>query len=101
MEDKRVKTAMKTAVGLRNYQRARSRALTRLANEYPNVYKKFLEEEKRRDELEGKKWHSLSDNPRYRLGGTRESSGASSPKRRSKRGRPRRAKKTRNNGRKA
>ena len=101
MKEKRVATALKTAVSLRNYQRARARALTRLANEYPNVYKKFLDEEKRRDEVEGKKWHSISDNPRYRVGGTRESNSASSPQRRGKRGRPRRAKKTRNNGRKA
>ena len=46
MENKRVATAVKTAVGMRNYQRARARALTRLANVFPTEYKQFLEEEK-------------------------------------------------------
>ena len=90
-----VKTAVKTAIGLRNYQRARARALTRLANEYPNVYRKFLEEEKRRDEVEGKKWHSLSDNSRYRVGGSRAGGSTASPQRSRKR-----SHKTRNKGRK-
>jgi hypothetical protein len=73
MPDNRVKTAVKTAVALRNYQRARSRALTRLANQYYETYREFLEEEKQRDEVEGKKWHSLDDNARLRVGSTRPS----------------------------
>ncbi len=72
MENKRVATAVKTAVGMRNYQRARARALTRLANVFPTEYKQFLEEEKRRDEMEGKKWHSLDRSPAHRRHRTRE-----------------------------
>ena len=68
--EKRVKTAVKTAVGLRNYQRARARALTKLGNLHPDTYRQLLEEEKRRDEVEGKKWHSLDDGTIYRMGGT-------------------------------
>jgi hypothetical protein len=73
MKEKRVVTAVKTAVALRNYQRARARALTRLANQYYETYREFLEEEKQRDEVEGKKWHSLDDNARLRVGSTRPS----------------------------
>jgi hypothetical protein len=72
MKEKRVVTAVKTAVGLRNYQRARARALTRLANQYYETYREFLEEEKHRDEVEGKKWHSLDDNSRNRMGSPRQ-----------------------------
>ena len=71
MSNRRVTTAVKTAVGMRNYQRARGRALTRLANAFPTEYKQFLEEEKRRDEVEGKKWHSLDHSPAHRLHRTR------------------------------
>jgi glutamine synthetase adenylyltransferase len=63
MENKRVTSAMNQAVHQRNYRRARDRALTRLAQLYPNLYKELLEEEKQRDELEGKRWNSLSDSP--------------------------------------
>lgn len=54
---------MKQAVYQRNYRRARDRALTRLAQLNPNQYKELLEEEKERDELEGKRWSSLADSP--------------------------------------
>lgn len=67
MENKRVTSAMNQAVHQRNYRRARDRALTRLAQLYPNQYKDLLEEEKERDELEGKKWGSLADSPVYGL----------------------------------
>ena len=63
MENKRVESAARLAVGQRNYRRARDRALTRLAQAYPNQYKELLEEERERDELEGKKWNSLADSP--------------------------------------
>jgi hypothetical protein len=46
----------------RNYQRARQRAFTRLANTYPEVYRSFLEEEKMADEKMGKKWLDLDGN---------------------------------------
>ena len=65
MENKRVESAARLAVGQRNYRRVRDRALTRLAQAYPNQYKELLEEERERDELEGKKWDSLADSPVY------------------------------------
>ncbi len=65
MENKRVESALKQAVDQRNYRRCRDRALTRLARLYPNQYKDLLEEEKKRDELEGKSWTSISDSPVY------------------------------------
>jgi len=63
VENKRIVSAMKQAVHQRNYRRARDRALTRLSQLYPDQYKDLLEEEKERDELEGKRWNSLSDSP--------------------------------------
>jgi hypothetical protein len=46
----------KQAVSYRNYRRARDRALSRLAQAYPNDYKELLEQEKASDEQLGKKW---------------------------------------------
>ena len=53
---KRTEYAQKRAVWLRNYQRARGRALVRLAQEYPDQYRDLLEEERAKDEAEGKAW---------------------------------------------
>lgn len=61
---KRIETAKKQAVRQRNYRRARDRALVRLANDYPNVYMTYLEEEKKRDEQEGKSWTDITGNRR-------------------------------------
>jgi hypothetical protein len=58
----RIKAAADQAVRQRNYLRARSRALTRLANDYPNVYQLYLEEEKIADENMGKKWLDIDGN---------------------------------------
>ena len=58
----RLKGAADQAVRQRNYRRARERALSRLANDYPNVYRTYLEEEKRSDEKMGKKWLDLDGN---------------------------------------
>lgn len=63
MENKRVESATRIAVKQRNYRRARDRALARLAQVYPDQYRELLEEEKERDELEGKKWTSIADSP--------------------------------------
>ena len=62
MADKtdRVRSAEKSAVYLRNYQRARSRALTRLANLHNDTYKQLLDEEFKADEETGKKWLDIS-----------------------------------------
>lgn len=63
MSNKRVESASRQAVVQRNYRRARDRALVRLAQCYPIHYKVIYEEEKQRDELEGKKWTSIADSP--------------------------------------
>ena len=65
MENKRVASAARLAVGQRNYRRARDRALARLAQAYPTHYKQLVEEERERDELEGKRWTSITDSPVY------------------------------------
>ena len=62
MENKRLIAAAKYAVWLRNYQRARVRALTRLAKAYPDEYKELFEEEKLNDYTQGKTWIDLNGN---------------------------------------
>ena len=62
VNQQRLRTAANQAVRQRNYQRARQRAFTRLANTYPDVYRSFLEEEKEADEKMGKKWLDLDGN---------------------------------------
>ena len=61
----RLKSAADQAVRQRNYQRARQRAFTRLANTYPDTYRSFLEEEKIADENMGKKWLDLDGNTSF------------------------------------
>ena len=58
--ERRIKAAAKQAVWHRNYRRARDRALARLSHAYPNHYRELLEEEKRADERESKKWIDIS-----------------------------------------
>ncbi len=58
--DRRVRTAVNQAVHYRNYRRVRDRALRRLAHRYPNDYRTLLEEERARDEAEGKAWLDIS-----------------------------------------
>jgi len=58
--DKREEMARKRAVWLRNYQRARGRALTRLAQQYPDQFKEILEKERLSDEANGKAWLDIS-----------------------------------------
>ncbi len=60
--EKRLQSAADQAVRQRNYQRARQRAFTRLANTYPDTYRLYLEEEKMADEKMGKKWLDLDGN---------------------------------------
>ena len=64
----RLKGAADQAVRQRNYRRARERALTRLANDYPDLYRSYLEEEKIADEEMGKKWLDLDGNTRLTNG---------------------------------
>lgn len=56
----RIESATKHAVILRNYQRARARALTRLANNYPDQYTMYLKEEQHNDKVQGKAWININ-----------------------------------------
>ena len=58
--EKRIEGATRQAVRQRNYRRVRDRALRRLANLYPDQYKELFEEERERDETEGKVWLDIS-----------------------------------------
>ena len=58
--NKRKASAEARAVWLRNYQRARGRALVRLAKQYPDQYKELFEQERLSDEASGKAWSNLS-----------------------------------------
>ena len=67
----RLKGAADQAVRQRNYRRARERALTRLANTYPDLYRSYLEEEKIADVKMGKKWLDIDGNTSLINSGTR------------------------------
>ena len=56
VKSKRIESAKRMAVRQRNYRRVRDRALTRLAQAYPETYKELLELEKVNDETNGAKW---------------------------------------------
>ena len=58
--EKRKQAAENWAVRSRNYRRARERALTALARRYKEDYLALLEEEKEKDEQEGKRWRNLT-----------------------------------------
>ena len=58
--DKRIRTATNHAVRQRNYRRVRDRALRRLGNLYPDQYRELIEEERARDEAEGKVWVDIT-----------------------------------------
>jgi hypothetical protein len=60
--ERRVESAKAQAVRQRNYRRARDRALARLGNDYPNVYRAYLEEEMEADDKMGKKWLDITGN---------------------------------------
>ena len=77
MEDKRIEYAKRRAVWLRNYQRARGRALVRLANNYPDQYRDSLEEERAKDEAEGKAWLDISGRTIGSLGSPSSPNGGS------------------------
>ena len=67
-ETKRRKYGENYALYLRNYQRARARVLTRLAQENPDRYKELLEEERAKDEAEGRAWIDLSGRTKRSMG---------------------------------
>ena len=60
--EQRVQSAVNRAVWFRNYQRARSRAMTKLTQLYPETYKQLFEIERSIDEQEGKSWIDISGN---------------------------------------
>lgn len=62
---RRVESAKRSAVVYRNYRRARERAMTRLANAYPETYKELLEQEKISDEQLGKKWLDIDGSTEF------------------------------------
>ena len=62
--ERRIEAAKAQAVRRRNYRRARDRALARLGNDYPNVYRTYLEEEMSADEEDNKKWLDISGRTR-------------------------------------
>ena len=62
--EKRRQNSERRAVWLRNYQRARARALVRLAQQYPDQYKELLEQERLSDEAKGKTWLDISGRTR-------------------------------------
>ena len=59
---KRIEGAKRMAVRQRNYRRVRDRALTRLAQAYPETYKELLELEKVNDSTSGAKWVDIDGN---------------------------------------
>lgn len=65
---RRWESAGKQAVSLRNYRRARDRALVSLSHLYPDTYKQLLEIEKAFDEQQGKKWIDLDGNTNLAVG---------------------------------
>ena len=62
--DRRTKTAINQAIHYRNYRRVRDRALRRLGQENPERYRELLDEERARDEAEGKAWLDISGTTR-------------------------------------
>jgi hypothetical protein len=58
--DRRIDTASRGAVRQRNYRRIRDRALVRLRKKYPEDYALLFEQERQRDEAEGKAWLDIS-----------------------------------------
>lgn len=63
--DRRIASAKRSAVVYRNYRRARERAMTRLAQAYPETYKELLEQEKISDEQLGKKWLDIDGSTEF------------------------------------
>lgn len=69
--DRRIETALKDAVRQRNYRRVRDRALARLKKLHPEDYARLFEEERVRDETEGRAWISIHGRTSVRAGTAR------------------------------
>ena len=72
--ERRTKTAQKQDVYYRNYRLIRDRSLRRLAQENPDRYKELLEEERAKDEAEGKAWLDISGRTRLSMDSANTSS---------------------------
>jgi hypothetical protein len=79
--ERRIESATKQAVRQRNYRRQRDRALARLANLYPNLYKELLEEERAKDEAQGKVWLDISGRTNAGVDKTSSNRNSKAPKR--------------------
>ena len=66
--ERRTEAAKRLAVTRRNYRRVRDRALRRLANLYPDQYQQLLQEERERDEQEGKVWLDITGRTYFSMG---------------------------------
>lgn len=62
MENRRLATAVKMSVRQRNYQRARGRALVKLAKAHREEYRLYFEQEKLNDHTQGKTWLDIHGN---------------------------------------
>lgn len=56
------KVGLRQTINYRNYRRARDRAMTRLVQEYPELYLEYLQEERASDETTGKTWVDIDRN---------------------------------------
>ncbi len=85
MEDtkRRIETATKDAVRQRNYRRVRDRALTRLGALHKEEYLALLEEERIKDEVEGKAWLDITGRTNAGMGKTSLNISSGDAKRRS------------------
>ena len=66
--ERRIDTATKQAIRQRNYRRVRDRALTRLSALHKEEYLTLLEEERVKDEVEGKTWLDIAGRTRLSMG---------------------------------
>ncbi len=56
MVSEAAKVGLRQTINYRNYRRARDRAMTRLVQQYPELYLEYLQEERASDEITGKTW---------------------------------------------
>jgi hypothetical protein len=93
---RRQETAERQAIRQRNYRRIRDRALARLRQLYPEDYEELFQEERKRDEAEGKAWLDLSGRTKRSLGSSSSPNGRSKvPVRKARRNRFKKSKRRR------
>jgi hypothetical protein len=62
MVSEAAKVGLRQTINYRNYRRARDRAMTRLVQQYPELYLEYLQEERASDETTGKTWVDIDRN---------------------------------------